>query len=266
MDAVSNLLAKKGIVFVRIDGNTKTESRSEIVQCFQNNSNIRCAILSIRACSAGITLTAANTIIFAELDWTPSNILQAEARAHRIGQENLVKIFFLIAPGTSDDIMWNMLKEKQRNLGGIGLVAANENFSNNTTTTNFEAGPSTMTETPKKNLITNYLTPKASTSPESPDKYFSCEPVEDDDEKILNQIQEVEKNYQIESDDDKIFNQIEEMEKKCQIESDDDEILNQIVIDAERKQLANNSENEPPENIRFYLEGIDSDDDLSSAK
>lgn len=60
----------------------------------------------------GITLTAADHVVFAELHWTPGVIKQAEDRCHRIGQKSSVQIHFLTARGTLDDIMWSMLSRK----------------------------------------------------------------------------------------------------------------------------------------------------------
>ncbi len=81
---------------------------------FQSNEECRVAILSIIAASTGITLTAAHMVIFAELTWTPSIMIQAEDRAHRIGQEHeCVNIHYLYGPDTIDEVLFKMLNQKQ---------------------------------------------------------------------------------------------------------------------------------------------------------
>lgn len=72
LDAISNILNKKDIKFIRIDGNTTSEQRKYYVDKFQNNDDFIVAVLSITAANAGITLTAAQLVLFAELHWNPS--------------------------------------------------------------------------------------------------------------------------------------------------------------------------------------------------
>ena len=86
---------------------------------------MKIAILSITACGTGITLTSASCIVFAELHWTPSVMLQAEDRAHRIGQCNPVNIYYLHAKETVDDIILQLLSSKSQ------LVHDILDFSNN---------------------------------------------------------------------------------------------------------------------------------------
>ena len=113
LNSLEELCKNKKIDYIRIDGNTKQESRYEYVKKFQQLENYKVAILSIIAASTGITLTAAHMVIFAELTWTPSIMIQAEDRVHRIGQKSeFVDIQYLYGPETLDDFILDKLQKK----------------------------------------------------------------------------------------------------------------------------------------------------------
>ncbi|CAI2373984.1 unnamed protein product [Moneuplotes crassus] len=112
LDKVEALVHKKKVDYIRIDGSVSTEVRHQSVQHFQEEPDCLVAILSITASSLGITMTAATNVIFAEVHWTPANLLQAEDRVHRIGQENSVNIYYLFGKDTMDDIIFPVLKQK----------------------------------------------------------------------------------------------------------------------------------------------------------
>nr|GEV36771.1 SWI/SNF-related matrix-associated actin-dependent regulator of chromatin subfamily A-like protein 1 isoform X1 [Tanacetum cinerariifolium] len=102
-----------------IDGGTPSGSRQSLVTDFQEKDAIKAALLSIKAGGVGLTLTAASTVIFAELSWTPGDIIQAEDRAHRIGQVSSVNVYYLLANDTVDDIIWDVVQSKLDNLGQV---------------------------------------------------------------------------------------------------------------------------------------------------
>ncbi|XP_072979567.1 uncharacterized protein [Typha angustifolia] len=117
INSIHQFLLKKKVGCIRIDGSTPASSRQDLVTDFQEKDVIKAAVLSIKAGGIGLTLTAASTVIFAELSWTPGDIIQAEDRAHRIGQVSSVNVYYLLANDTVDDIIWDVVQSKLENLG-----------------------------------------------------------------------------------------------------------------------------------------------------
>ena len=71
---------------VVLAGGTSTTARNKAVEAFQNDPKIKYFIGSIQAAGVGLTLTASSCVIFAELDWTPASMCQAEDRCVLGGQ------------------------------------------------------------------------------------------------------------------------------------------------------------------------------------
>lgn len=71
---------KSGCKFIRIDGSTPPSTRTALVNEFQQNDSVRVALLGIKAAGVGLTLTAASLVVFAELTWTPGEIIQVGRR------------------------------------------------------------------------------------------------------------------------------------------------------------------------------------------
>jgi SWI/SNF-related matrix-associated actin-dependent regulator of chromatin subfamily A-like protein 1 len=106
------VMSKLKVDTILIDGNTPQAARQGLCHDFQNIPKCRAAILSITAAGVGLTLTAATVVIFAELYWNPGSLLQAEDRAHRIGQRDCVLVKYLLARETLDESMWSTVRKK----------------------------------------------------------------------------------------------------------------------------------------------------------
>ena len=111
VEALRSGLADLGAV--SITGDTPPAKRQGIVDRFQGDEKIRIFIGNIQAAGVGLTLTAAAHVIFAELDWVPGNLSQAEDRAHRIGQRQSVLVQHLVLEGSLDATMAARIVEKQ---------------------------------------------------------------------------------------------------------------------------------------------------------
>ena len=104
---------------VTISGSDNAEQRMQAVDRFQNDPEVRVAICNIIAGGVGITLTAATHVIFQDLDWVPANHLQAEDRAYRMGQTERVTVEYMLADGTLDVFIADLLEAKLRLINAV---------------------------------------------------------------------------------------------------------------------------------------------------
>lgn len=112
LDAVETWLKERNSLWIRIDGKTEMTERQSLVDRFQRDPQCRVALLALTAAGAGLTLTAAHVVIFAELYWNPGTLRQAEDRVHRIGQRETVSIRYLMLPQSLDERMWRSVQTK----------------------------------------------------------------------------------------------------------------------------------------------------------
>ena len=93
-------------------GAINSETRQKNIEDFQNNPNCRFFVGNPQTGGYGITLTAANTVIYYSNGYDLEKRLQSEDRAHRIGQKNIVTYIDFIAPKTVDEKIRKALRKK----------------------------------------------------------------------------------------------------------------------------------------------------------
>ncbi|KAJ8417551.1 hypothetical protein AAFF_G00223940 [Aldrovandia affinis] len=113
LDILAEYLALKRYPFQRLDGSIKGEIRKQALDHFNaEGSEDFCFLLSTRAGGLGINLASADTVVIFDSDWNPQNDLQAQARAHRIGQKKQVNIYRLVTKGTVEEDIIERAKKK----------------------------------------------------------------------------------------------------------------------------------------------------------
>lgn len=118
-DIIAATAARFGKNAVRIDGGTPEKKRAAAVNAFQRDKKVKLFIGNIQAAGTGLTLTAASSVAFLELPWTPGELVQAEDRCHRIGQKDTVNVYYLLADGTIEEKIAELLDRKRKTLDMI---------------------------------------------------------------------------------------------------------------------------------------------------
>ena len=96
-----------------LHGGVTVKKRAEMVDAFQNDSQTRVMILSLKAGGTGLNLTQASTVIHYDLWWNPAVEAQATDRAYRIGQKRDVLVYRFITKGTFEERINEMLMSKR---------------------------------------------------------------------------------------------------------------------------------------------------------
>ncbi|UZJ54341.1 hypothetical protein CBS101457_003661 [Exobasidium rhododendri] len=113
MDIMEDFLRFRGFKYLRLDGSTKPEDRTLLLNAFNApGSDIDIFILSTRAGGLGLNLQTADTVIIYDSDWNPHQDLQAQDRAHRIGQKMEVRILRLVTTKSVEETILERARDK----------------------------------------------------------------------------------------------------------------------------------------------------------
>ena len=92
------------------------EDRASAIDRFWKDDKCELFIGSLKVSGLGINLQVSSNIVFAELDWVPGVITQAEDRCHRIGQEKSLLVQHLVAQNSMDSNMAKRIVAKQKSI------------------------------------------------------------------------------------------------------------------------------------------------------
>merc|ERR1712066_217970 len=104
MTIIEDYFNFKGYKFLRLDGMTKADERADMLKVFNaKESDYFIFLLSTRAGGLGLNLQTADTVVIFDSDWNPHQDLQAQDRAHRIGQKNEVRVLRLMTVNSEEE-------------------------------------------------------------------------------------------------------------------------------------------------------------------
>ena len=112
-DFIEKELKKRNIRYFKLTGATKVEDRIKLVDEFNNNSDIKVFLISLKAGGTGLNLTGADMVIHYDPWWNISTENQATDRAYRIGQKNNVQVYKLITKNSIEEKIYELQEKKE---------------------------------------------------------------------------------------------------------------------------------------------------------
>ena len=111
IEMIKDHLDSRNVGTLYIHGDVSPAKRGQIIQDFQNNEEYKVIVIQPQAASHGITLTAASSVIWFGPTSSVDTYLQANARAHRKGQDTKVTVF-MIQGSPVEKHIYNMLETR----------------------------------------------------------------------------------------------------------------------------------------------------------
>lgn len=103
MNILESVMETLGMRFFRLDGQTKIDERQDMIDQFYEEEDITVFLLSTKAGGAGINLACANKVVIFDSSFNPQEDIQAENRAHRVGQKRDVEVIRLVTRATIEE-------------------------------------------------------------------------------------------------------------------------------------------------------------------
>ncbi|KAI3400284.1 hypothetical protein diail_3665 [Diaporthe ilicicola] len=119
LSILEECLAQAGIRYLILQGETKVAERQQLIDQFNDDKTITVFLLTTKAGGTGINLTAANKVILFDQSDNPQDDIQAENRAHRLGQQREVEVNRLLSKGTIDELIYKACQRKLELAGKI---------------------------------------------------------------------------------------------------------------------------------------------------
>ncbi|MGB7425803.1 MAG: DEAD/DEAH box helicase [Ornithinimicrobium sp.] len=128
MDTAEATLAKRGIRYASIRGDQSASVRQKHIDAFTNDPDVSVVVCSLTAAGVGINLQVASNLVLGELSWTHAEQTQAIDRVHRIGQDEPVTAWRIIAAQTLDTRIAELIDSKA-SLAARALDGADQGIS-----------------------------------------------------------------------------------------------------------------------------------------
>ena len=125
---IEDELKNRNIEYLKLTGQTKVTERVDLVNEFNEKSNIKVFLISLKAGGTGLNLTGADMVIHYDPWWNLSAESQATDRAYRIGQKNNVQVYKLITKNSIEEKIYDLQQKKSKLIDDV--LSTNTTFIN----------------------------------------------------------------------------------------------------------------------------------------